>query len=700
MTVTFDINAQRTCGHDAYQILEKKVNNKVEQARQAIEKHTQLFSKKSNQARNGVIDIPVVVHIVYHENAENIDEQQIASQIEALNRDFDTNPISSWPQAANTGIRFHLASTDPNENSTNGITRTYTSKTSFGINQDIKYNTSGGKTAWPSDKYLNIWVCDLAGSYLGFAQYPGGLAASDGVVIDYQYFGTSGTALFPYNEGKTTTHEVGHWLNLDHIWGIGDCNTDDLVEDTPNADGPNFGCNTAAFSCGSIDMIENFMDYTDDACMNIFTEGQKNRMLSLFAEGGFRNSFANNSFDTTTENSCKGKQVSIEILLDNYPRETSWVIKNSKNETVMQGDNYEQSLKSTLVIEEKCLSNDCYTFTIDDKYADGICCKYGEGNYKIIVNNELVADGGEFKKSESHTFCIENSDNNDESDNDEEVNEGNHCDDGLLNGDEMDVDCGGLFCDPCQQTITILSEGYFENGLDGWYDGGSDCSRYYGPYSYENNYSMRLRDDSGLSSSMVSPELNLAAFNGINVSLKLFSYSMEIGETFEIYILNQDNWESVASFSSGIDFDNDNFYEVNIPISVNLSLTQIKIECKGNSNADQVYIDEVLISGVNHLNNNEVSISKIDAPRELPAKIEMPEEDITIYPNPAIEFVSVSSFDVIKLIKLYSFDGVLVESIIVNDYNYDYDLSNVPSGAYLLVIQSEEETNSQKLIKN
>ena len=143
-------------------------------------------------------------------------------------------------------------------------------------------------TPWDPSSYLNIWVCNLGSGLLGYAQFPGGNPATDGVVCDYAYFGTIGTATFPFDEGRTCTHEVGHYLNLRHIWGDGGCSVDDFVSDTPTSDGPNYGCALGHVSCGSTDMVQNYMDYSDDGCMNLYTAGQAARMNALFAPGGAR----------------------------------------------------------------------------------------------------------------------------------------------------------------------------------------------------------------------------------------------------------------------------------------------------------------------------------------------------------------------------------------------------------------------------
>jgi len=182
-------------------------------------------------AKAGPITIPVVVHVVYNNASENISVAQVDSQIKALNRDYQAKntdkskvPVVWNGLVADVKIKFELATKDPKGNSTDGITRTKTAETSFGTDDGVKSSATGGIDAWPTDKYLNIWVCNLGEGLLGYAQFPGGPAATDGVVILNIGFGTVGTAAAPYNLGRTTVHEVGHWLNLNHIWGdTNDC---------------------------------------------------------------------------------------------------------------------------------------------------------------------------------------------------------------------------------------------------------------------------------------------------------------------------------------------------------------------------------------------------------------------------------------------------------------------------------------------
>jgi len=221
---------------------------------------------------------------------------------------------------ANVDVQFCLAQRDPNGNASNGIVRKLTTSTSFSTNDNVKRSANGGSDAWPSSSYLNLWVCNISGGILGYAQFPGGSAATDGVVVNYNAFGTIGTAAAPFNKGRTATHEVGHWLNLYHIWGDDGtgCTGSDNVTDTPNQGDENYGCPsfpTASCSNGpNGDMYMNYMDYTDDACMFMFTNGQKARMQALFATGGFRASLLNSlgcvPVNTTVCNSPTGLSAS------------------------------------------------------------------------------------------------------------------------------------------------------------------------------------------------------------------------------------------------------------------------------------------------------------------------------------------------------------------------------------------------------
>ncbi|MEU7134212.1 zinc metalloprotease [Streptomyces sp. NPDC046261] len=278
-------------------------NSAYAAARAAVENRAFAYERGMERpARTGITCLPVVVHVVHHTDEQNIDDAQITSQIAVLNADFRRRnadvgraPDVWRPLAADARVEFRLATVDPDGRPTTGITRTRTEVTEFPTDDSVKFTAQGGHDAWPADRYLNIWVCPLGESLLGYAQFPGGPAATDGVVVLHSAFGTSGTATAPFDLGRTTTHEVGHWLNLFHIWGDDGtgCSGGDFVADTPNQGGPNFGSPAyPQVSCGNAphgDMFMNYMDYVDDAAMFMFTQGQVTRVDATF--DGPRSSF-------------------------------------------------------------------------------------------------------------------------------------------------------------------------------------------------------------------------------------------------------------------------------------------------------------------------------------------------------------------------------------------------------------------------
>lgn len=230
-----------------------------------------------NPNRGGAIQIPVVFHVVYNTTAENISDALIMAQLNRLNLDFSTSYQSTQVSqflnvAGNPNIQFCLADTDPQGNPTTGINRTQTSVTSFAIGHDMKSTTTGGVNPWPFGSYCNIWICDIGfnpqtGGTAGYAMLPGlgaGWQAIDGIVLAYQVVSGNETTL---------SHEMGHYLGLNHTWGDNEsCANDDGFTDTPNCDGPNFFCPLTTQSCNSLDNVENFMDYAD--CPTMFTNQQ------------------------------------------------------------------------------------------------------------------------------------------------------------------------------------------------------------------------------------------------------------------------------------------------------------------------------------------------------------------------------------------------------------------------------------------
>ncbi len=299
---------RRACG--TMDVLQAQLAADPAQAQRmaAIEAHTRRLlanpALRRTAATGTIITIPVVVHVLYSTTAQNISDAQVQSQIAVLNEDYrklnadaGKTPAIYAGLAADVSVQFVLATRTPTGGATTGIIHKLTKTASWSTNDAVKNSKRGGDNAWNSSQYLNLWACNLGQGLLGYAQFPGGAASTDGVVILYSAFGSrakypGGTYSASYDLGRTATHEVGHWLNLRHIWGDdnGACTGSDQVADTPNQGAENYGC--PAFphvSCSnSGDMSMNYMDYTDDACMYMFSAGQSARMNAVFAAGGPR----------------------------------------------------------------------------------------------------------------------------------------------------------------------------------------------------------------------------------------------------------------------------------------------------------------------------------------------------------------------------------------------------------------------------
>ena len=282
---------------------------------QQIERHTQNFIARQttggttgNRTAVTLYTIPVVVHVLYNTAAQNISDAIIQSQIDVLNNDFartnadaGNTPAVFQGVAGDFQIRFQLATVAPNGSATTGIVRKSTTRTYFeygGADVNgvfVKQSANGGDDAWNTTQYLNMWVCNFGGSsssLLGYATFPSDAGTfKDGVVMGYQYFGVNPALGGVFGYGRTATHEVGHWVNLRHIWGDASCGND-LVSDTPTQQTSNGGCPSfPKVTCSNGpngDMFMNYMDYVNDQCMNMFSNGQKTRAHALFTTGGVR----------------------------------------------------------------------------------------------------------------------------------------------------------------------------------------------------------------------------------------------------------------------------------------------------------------------------------------------------------------------------------------------------------------------------
>mgnify|MGYP003670956012 CR=1 FL=1 len=432
---------ERNCGAMENLELRKLQDPNLEARMQQIEIFTQnkVQEMQNNRIDGSIITIPVVVHVLYRNSTENISVAQIQSQLDVLNEDFRrTNPDAdnTWSQAADSEIEFCLVTVDPNGNATTGITRKSTTRRDWGTSDDMKRSSTGGVDPWNTSEYLNMWIVPQmlsnGGTILGYAQFPGGSAATDGVVMGYNYFGRTGNVSAPFDGGRTTTHEVGHYFNLRHIWGDSNCGND-FVSDTPTHQTSNGGCPTGQVSCGSTDMVQNYMDYTNDSCMNLFTQGQKDRMRAVLEAGGSRRTLAlsdkcgavaqptctdgiQNGNETGVDcggpdcspcqTACTENEINISITFDNYPEETAWTLTNASGTTVASGSYSSVNADGSTVNESYCLPNGCYDFVITDVYGDGMCCSYGNGAFSVTSGSTTLASGGSFTSSDVTNFCL------------------------------------------------------------------------------------------------------------------------------------------------------------------------------------------------------------------------------------------------------------------------------------------------------
>ena len=407
---------KRTC--HAMEDLEERMaqdpglEKRMAQIEEFTQKRVKEMESRHSKVSGNIITLPVVVHILYTNSSNNISTAQIQSQLDVLNKDFrrtNSDRNNKWSQAADSQIEFKLATVDPNGNATSGITRTQVGTSTWLTGENkMKRASQGGVNPWNTAEYLNMWIVDnitrpTGGTILGYAQFPGGAASTDGVVMADQYFGTTGTAQAPFDGGRTTTHEVGHYLNLRHIWGDGGCGVDDFVSDTPESDAANYGCASTHSSCGSLDMVENYMDYSDDSCMNLFTTGQKNRMRAVLLAGGSRRAlalsdkFGGGTTPPTGTNYCTSKGASVN---DEYIQK---VALGTISNTSTGGNGYSDftSISTTLA---KGSSN---TITITPRWTG---TTYNEGYGVFIDYNQDgdFSDAGEtvYTKAPSKTTPV------------------------------------------------------------------------------------------------------------------------------------------------------------------------------------------------------------------------------------------------------------------------------------------------------
>jgi hypothetical protein len=381
-----------------------------------------------NNKAGALITIPVIFHVITDlAGAENISAAQVQAQVDQLNIDFRDLAGSPYATAADVDIEFCLAILDPSDNFLvePGINRVTTYGdgpfSSAFIDGTVKPGTS-----WDPTNYMNIWSADISGDLLGWAQFPdnsglgglsanGGAANTDGVVGLYSSIGSVANPFpggGPYNLGRTMTHEVGHWLGLRHIWGDGNCGVDDFCSDTPESDASNFGCPNHT-SCSTLDMVENYMDYTDDACMNTFTADQKARVLTVMATSPRRIELANSTkcgqpistiaFANATAaivneaTDCTFQDFTIDLTISKDPSADATVtVSSSGNSTATLGQDFDL-ISPVVVFPTGTSANQQITLRV---YNDGVV----EPNELVELNFNIVTTGDAIATTSANTL--------------------------------------------------------------------------------------------------------------------------------------------------------------------------------------------------------------------------------------------------------------------------------------------------------
>ncbi|MFN0274608.1 MAG: M43 family zinc metalloprotease [Chitinophagales bacterium] len=410
---------QQRCHTDEY--LRELTADNLELKEQLKEAKQRLLERgklqNTNRESGTTYVIPVVVHIVYSSSAQDIDDEQVFSQIEVLSEDYSrTNadaantPDAFEDVADSPNIAFVLASFDPDGNPTTGITRTETDITSWNLfttassdnwAEKVKDSDEGGIDGWDRDCYLNIWVCNLSGGVLGYSSFPGfGTASRDGVVISYKYFGRDGSAVAPFDKGRTATHEVGHWLGVFHTWGDDDfdaepqCSGSDEMADTPNQEDATYFCPSfpKTDDCTAVSpgiMFMNYMDYVDDDCMNMFTEDQVNRMHNTLEDEREELTTCTKAFTD-----IPAQQNSNWIYLDIFPNPvsngifTAFVNNPGEKELVLEIYNMEGKLLN----KRSYAAASEHSVTVDlSKYADGVYMVRAFDGYNFFTKEVVLA---------------------------------------------------------------------------------------------------------------------------------------------------------------------------------------------------------------------------------------------------------------------------------------------------------------------
>lgn len=453
---------------------------------------------------------------------------------------------------------------------------------------------------------------------------------------------------------------------------------------------------------------------------------------------------------------CVTAPVDLYLKLDNYPGETTWTLKTAGGSTIASGGPY--STPGQTITQTFNLTANDYIFTIFDSYGDGICCSYGQGSYSLTSGGTTIVSGGSFGSSEATNFCFDGTGDTEpptvpgnltasnttssstdlswtaSSDN-VGVTGYNVYVDGNFDGSTAGLsytvsglspsttysitvtaeDAAGNESGPASVSVTTDAGGgggtvfahFFETGWDGWADGGSDCARYSGAYSWEGNYSIKIQDNSGTASAMTSSAYDVSGYNHLEIEFYFYARSMENGEDFWVRYYDGSSWSTVAAYARGTSFNNNAFYVATVTLNnVNFPTNaQFRFQCDASDNSDQIYIDAVTVTGTNNFNLaggvNTQSIRQLTFPESDTQVGFLPDEAsgaIHLFPNPVTNMLNVQSTQTITGMKIFAANGVLVRDIRTAVDNR-IDVSDLSEGLYIISFETAGEVVQKKFVK-